>query len=380
MALVETEAKTILRRYKRIDSWFVSRYAMNLYRGCFHDCVYCDGRAETYRVEGTFGRDIEVKTNALRILDREIDPRRRRKPLTPCFMMVGGGVNDSYQPAERTYRLTRGALKLLLDYGYAALILTKSPFVREDIDLIAKLNRRNGAVLGISFSSTDPEISRTFEPTVAAPRIRLEVLREFRSRNVPVAMFLMPILPFISDDEAMLERTLGDARDAGVDYVVASGLTLKPGRQMDHFMAVLERFDERLVPRYRSIYAATNPWGGASPAYERELHRRIARAATRVGIPLRMPRRIFAPILEPRERAVVMLDHIDYYQRLSGRPTRYGRAAHALAMLPGPLAQELDGLAARPAVGPEIAAVIREIVETGSCAVYEAAVDLRSGG
>ena len=74
MNIKEIEAKTILRKYKKIDSWFVSRYGMNLYRGCSHNCVYCDGRAEKYQVEGEFGKNVVVKTNAVDILRRELDP------------------------------------------------------------------------------------------------------------------------------------------------------------------------------------------------------------------------------------------------------------------------------------------------------------------
>ena len=74
MNIKEIEAKTILRKYKKIDSWFVSRYGMNLYRGCSHNCVYCDGRAEKYQVEGEFGKNVVVKTNAVDILRLELDP------------------------------------------------------------------------------------------------------------------------------------------------------------------------------------------------------------------------------------------------------------------------------------------------------------------
>ena len=74
MNIKEIEAKTILRKYKKIDPWFVSRYGMNLYRGCSHNCVYCDGRAEKYQVEGEFGKNVVVKTNAVDILRLELDP------------------------------------------------------------------------------------------------------------------------------------------------------------------------------------------------------------------------------------------------------------------------------------------------------------------
>ena len=81
MTISEVEAKSILRKHKRIDSWFISHYGMNLYRGCLHNCAYCDGRAEKYYVEGEFGKDVVVKTNALEVLNRELDPKRKRIPL-----------------------------------------------------------------------------------------------------------------------------------------------------------------------------------------------------------------------------------------------------------------------------------------------------------
>ncbi len=61
MSVREIMAKSVLNSYKKMDSWFASRYGMNLYRGCAHNCAYCDGRAEDYFVEGEFGRDVAVK-------------------------------------------------------------------------------------------------------------------------------------------------------------------------------------------------------------------------------------------------------------------------------------------------------------------------------
>ena len=80
---------------------------MNLYRGCVHNCAYCDGRDEKYRVAGTFESDIEVKVNAAELLEKELDPSRKRKPFEHGFFVLGGGVADAFQPAEKKYRLAR---------------------------------------------------------------------------------------------------------------------------------------------------------------------------------------------------------------------------------------------------------------------------------
>lgn len=90
--ITEICAKSILRKHEKIESWFMTHYGMNLYRGCIHNCVYCDGRYEKYYVEGEFGRDVAVKINAIELLAKELDPARKRKPMPKSFMMLGGGV------------------------------------------------------------------------------------------------------------------------------------------------------------------------------------------------------------------------------------------------------------------------------------------------
>ena len=116
MPVTEIQAKSLLRKFNRTESWFLGRYGMNLYRGCGHNCIYCDGRAEKYYVEGDFGKDIVVKTNAAELLTKELDPSRRRKPLRKGFVILGGGVCDSYQPIEAHYKITRKLLSIINQY------------------------------------------------------------------------------------------------------------------------------------------------------------------------------------------------------------------------------------------------------------------------
>ncbi len=70
---------------------------MNLYRGCGHGCLYCDGRAERYYVEGDFARNITVKRNAVELLDREL-----ARVKEPGFVFLGslsylGGTAFGFQ-------------------------------------------------------------------------------------------------------------------------------------------------------------------------------------------------------------------------------------------------------------------------------------------
>ena len=135
MSVKEVQAKSILRKHKKIDSWFISRYGMNLYRGCNHNCIYCDGRSERYFVEGRFGEDLVVKTNAPEILQRELDPRRKRSPLKRSYIIIGGGVNDSYQPLEKKYRLTSKVLQIVADSDLPVQTRASSMFLEHSFRL-----------------------------------------------------------------------------------------------------------------------------------------------------------------------------------------------------------------------------------------------------
>jgi DNA repair photolyase len=167
---------------------------MNLYRGCAHNCVYCDGRSERYQVDGAFGENVVVKTNAVEILRRELKPIGRRVKLKPSFIIVGGGVGDSYQPVEEQYQLTRRTLQLLREYRWPVHILTKSTLVERDLDIIKRINQQKRAIVSFSFSSTDAETSAVFEPHVPPPSERLKTLAFFKRNGVACGMFLLPVI------------------------------------------------------------------------------------------------------------------------------------------------------------------------------------------
>src|SRR6056297_3803808 len=101
------KAKTILSRVRN-DKYFGLSYNMNLYRGCQHDCIYCDSRSDCYRL-GELG-DIRAKRDALQILQNEL--RSKRTKGTVGF----GSMNDPYMPVEKKIKLTRGALKVIEKY------------------------------------------------------------------------------------------------------------------------------------------------------------------------------------------------------------------------------------------------------------------------
>lgn len=365
----EITAKSLLRRAKKIDSWFLLRAGMNLYRGCAHDCAYCDGRAETYRVEGEFGREVQIKRNAVELLRREL--HRPRAPLPRSgFLGLVGGVGDCYQPAEERVGLTRRVLELLLEENRPVHILTKSTLVLRDIDLLARLAAGPGAVVSMSLSSVSARLSAVFEPGVPPPAERLTALAALKRAGVPTGVYLMPVLPFLSDTPHMLTRALHAIRAAGVDFVIFGGMTLKIGRQSEHFLRVLADWDPGLPRHYLHLYG-NDRWGGPREEYQREIHRRFALALRQEPLAVRMPLELFEGKVDETDRVIVLLEHIDYFLRLRGERSGFSYAAWRLGQLRSPLCEAWREVSALPGVSRPILAVVEEIMAGGGAALYE---------
>lgn len=370
LTIKEIEAKSILRKHKKIDSWFLSRYGMNLYRGCTHNCVYCDGRAEGYYVEGEFGSDVAVKVNALEVLRRELDPKRKRTPFKRGYVIVGGGVGDSYQPVEEKYELTRKTLELLFEKKFPVHILTKSTLVKRDVDILKKINETSRAIVSFSFSSTDETISRIFEPGVPSPRKRLETISFFKDKGIACGMFLLPVIPFITDIKDVMEKTIQDAQDVGVDFIIFGGMTLKDGRQKEYFLNVLQQYYPKLILEYQMIYQGSK-WGEAIPDYYSQLHQTFNTLMKQYKIPKRIPPELYKDILSENDLVIVILEHLDYLLKLEGKKSPFGYAAYSLSQVQEPLSTMLNKLDTIKGVGKTTENIIREILSTGSSTFYE---------
>ena len=376
MIINEIEAKTILRKHKRIDSWFISRYGMNLYRGCSHNCVYCDGRAEKYNVRGEFGEEVAVKTNAIDILKRELDNRRKRIPLIRGFMMIGGGVGDSYQPVEQKYELTRRLLELMYELDYPVSVLTKSTLVERDIDILKKINEQSRAIVNFSFSSVDDKLSARFEPGVSSPAERLATIEKFKKQGLTCGMLLMPVIPFLSDTPEMIENAVRSANNVGVDFIIFSGMTLKDGRQKDYFMNVLLDYYPELFEEYQQIYIG-NKWGGASEPYFQSIHQTFYHIVRKYQMPVRIPHHVYSDILNENDKIVIMLDHIDYLLKLRGAKSPYGYAAYSISKLDQPVSKIKSQLRQLKGVGTVTESIVREILHTGKSSYLEKLMKFR---
>lgn len=243
--------------FVKVKGILSSENGMNLYRGCQHGCIYCDSRSLCYQINHVF-EDIEVKENALELLEQAL--KRKRKP---C--MIGtGSMTDPYIPLEEELRLTRGALELIRDYGFGVSVLTKSTRVLRDLDLLADINRRAKAVVQMTLTTHDDRLCRILEPNVSVTSERVAALKAFREAGVPTVVWLDPILPFLNDTRENITGILESCMEAGVRGILCfnMGLTLREGNR-EYFYARLDQhfpgLKEEYIRTYGNRYEVNSP-------------------------------------------------------------------------------------------------------------------------
>jgi DNA repair photolyase len=190
-------------------------YTANLYRGCSHGCVYCYAPSLIHD-EREWGGFVDVKVNAAEVLGREM--RKTRKGVV--FL---SSASDPYQPAEATYKLTRRALEVLLRKDFPVVILTRSPLVLRDIDL---LKRFKWVRVGFSISSVP---GRLFEPGVVPVERRIRSLRALGEAGIRTWVSMAPLVPGMMGIE--VSGLLGKLRAVGVSSVSAGILRFQGYRE-----------------------------------------------------------------------------------------------------------------------------------------------------
>ena len=171
-------------------------YCLNPYVGCAHGCKYCyatfmkrfTGHTEPW---GTF---VDVKVNTPEVLQRQL--RRARRG----YVMLSS-VTDPYQPLEKRYGLTRRCLEILLRHEFPVGILTKSPLVLRDLDLIGQFEDID---VGMTITTDDEGIKKIFEPETPPIETRIQALKVLHDRGIGTYAFIGPLLP--QNPEALAEK------------------------------------------------------------------------------------------------------------------------------------------------------------------------------
>lgn len=243
--------------YTKVKGILSQNNGMNLYRGCTHGCIYCDSRSNCYQMNHEF-EDIEVKENAIELLENTLRRKRKR-----C--MIGtGSMSDPYMPLEAQLEYTRKALLLIEKYGFGATLITKSDRVLRDLDILKRINQKTKAVVQMTLTTADEALCKLVEPNVSTTKQRFEALKILRDNNIPTVVWLCPVLPYINDTEDNIRRILDMCVAAKVRGIICfgMGLTLREGNR-EYFYRQLDKsfpgLKERYIREYGNQYVINSP-------------------------------------------------------------------------------------------------------------------------
>lgn len=229
---------------------------MNIYRGCQHNCIYCDSRSDCYNMNHDF-EDIEVKINAPILLENALKRKRSK-----C--MIGtGSMSDPYIPLEKELMLTRKCLEIIDRYGFGVTVLTKSNSILRDLDLFKSINLKSKAVVQMTLTTYDESLCKIIEPNVSTTKERFDALKIFRDCGIPTVVWLDPFLPFINDTEENIMGLLDYCVKAKVKGIICFGigLTLRSGNREYFYRQLDEHFPDlkiRYMKKYGNLYEVTS--------------------------------------------------------------------------------------------------------------------------
>jgi len=260
-------------------------WSLNPYRGCAFACGFCFARA-THAFLGfddpaDFERRLFWKEDLARNLDR--DMKRR---VAPGHRIAIGTVTDPYQPLERRKEITRSCLRVFArraaaaDRGMRLSLTTRSDLVLRDLDLLRVIAAGASLHVNLSFTTLDPDLARVLEPGAPSPQKRLHVLQTLAAEGIETGVFLMPVIPGVTDGPGALEDVVGAAALHGASYLVHQCLFLREpvrsswlDRLRTHHPALAFRLE-------RGLGAGTHP----DEEVRRAMDRRVSRARAAAGL------------------------------------------------------------------------------------------------
>ena len=247
----EVAAKSALNRVPGASAMPYD-WTINPYRGCSHACAYCFARpSHTYLGLDSgldFDSQVVVKVNVAEVLRGEL-----ARPSWKREWVALGTNTDPYQRAEGRYRLMPGIIEALARSGTPFSVLTKGTLIRRDLPLLADAARDVAASVAFTVTVFDDALASTLEAGAPSAAARLAAVSAAWDAGLEPAVFVAPILPFLTDSPAALDEAMRRIRGAGATAVSYDILNLRPGVK-EWFARWLARERPELAGRYRDLY------------------------------------------------------------------------------------------------------------------------------
>jgi DNA repair photolyase len=303
----QLEGSALSARRPTINEFFLSCYTLAIYDGCELGCPYCD--SWVYRLR-PLNETIRVPVDLPQRLAEELDHVDRRD------LIAISALSDPYQPAEASYRLTRQTLQLFAERGQPCLIMTKSPTVLEDLELLRRINERSLAIVMVTLLTENAYIADKIEGKPAPPAMRLELIAELKRAGIPVAAALIPVMPYVNDTESQQRNLLQAVARAGADFIVWDYLALPNERLRARVSETLARLGTYPTSYYRDLYGQQMT---PHAIYRQQIDRELLERCDNLGLDVRAPLNIFRDKISPANVAALLLKHAAFRDGVQGR-------------------------------------------------------------
>ncbi|MFA6281000.1 MAG: radical SAM protein [Candidatus Omnitrophota bacterium] len=189
-----------------------AKYSLSAYTGCGHGCLYC--YASSYIRNFSHPR---AKKDFLERLEIQI------KKIPKNSLITMANSSDPNQAIEEKFVLTRKALEILKDFDLRVNIVTKSPLITRDVDILSKFKN---ITVSFTLTSLDTKIAKKIEPFLDyAPLNKLKAIRAL-SKNIPVAVRFDPLIYPLNTEN--IKETIRAIKKSGAKQIITSTYKTKP--------------------------------------------------------------------------------------------------------------------------------------------------------
>lgn len=269
-------AKSMIFKNKD-TSWFGIEYTMNIYKGCNHGCIYCDSRSDCYGIDNF--DTVRAKDNAPLMISSELKNKRN------TGVIGTGSMSDPYNPFERKHQLSRQALEYIHANKFGVAIATKSNLITRDIDILSRIKLHSPVLAKITITSCDDTLCRLIEPHVVVSSNRFAAINQLASQGIFTGILMMPILPFIEDNEDNIRGIIRLAKENGAKFIYPSfGMTLRQNQREWYYNKLDQIFPllkNKYIQQYGNAYECPSPRAN-------ELWQMFSRECDRLGLLYKM--------------------------------------------------------------------------------------------
>lgn len=276
------QAKSVMFRNSEPDFFYRGLYTLNPYMGCSMGCRYCYVQDKKHNVSSGLEDEkdsvVQMKINAPFLLGQRLAAEPDRG------LIVLGESCEPYDKPEEKYLITRNLLEILSNYDYPLHIITRSPLVVRDIDILRKIHKKSRVLVTISIPLISKDMVAKFESGAPLVKDRLKTLTHLRKAGITSGVALSPLIPYISDGGEVV-RVLKKAASNNALYAVFNALLIKSYQREMFFTWLDEKYPHLLEPYYRLYGESENP----SDEYIDKFAQQFRRIASDFGLRSSVP-------------------------------------------------------------------------------------------